>query len=108
MDLLENLANLLIPTLITTFTAIISYVGIKIKEAYQTHINTEEKEKVIDATVKYVEQIYSQLNGEEKLNEAVKIATNWLQEKNINVTESEINILIESSVQTLHSEFKDL
>lgn len=103
MDILSDIWAIVLPILATGITGFIAYVGTKLKALYETHINTEEKEKVISATVKYVEQLYSDLNSKDKLKQAIAVAKEWLVEKNITISDIELSVLIESAVNDLIS-----
>ena len=89
--------------LYTLVTAIAGYIGIAIKSLYQKYINDRTKERVVITVVKAVKQLYSDLNGEEKLAKAIENISDMLGEKGISVSELEIRMLIESAV----SEMKD-
>ena len=87
------------PTILYTLvTAIAGYVGIAIKNLYQKYIDDRTKEKVVATVVKAVKQLYSDLNGEEKLAKAIENISEMLEEKGIFVSELEIRMLIESAV----------
>ena len=51
-------------------TALAGFIGTQIKKIYENHVNDETKQKVVATCVKAVEQLYQDLNGEEKLNKA--------------------------------------
>lgn len=59
------------------------------------------------STVKYVEQIYTDIHGEDKLNEALKQASSILQEKGIQVSQDQLKTLIESAVYGMNQGIKD-
>ena len=71
----------------TILTGIASFVGLKIKSIYEKYINDKTKKSVVESTVKYVEQIYTDLHGEEKLNKALESASEILNEKGITITD---------------------
>lgn len=82
-------------------TAIAGYIGIAIKNIYQDYVDDKTKENVVKTVVKAVKQIYSDLNGEEKLNKAIENITEMLDEKGIYITELEIRMLIEAAVHEM-------
>lgn len=82
-------------------TAIAGYIGIAIKNIYQDYVDDKTKENVVKTVVKAVKQIYSDLNGEEKLNKAIENITEILDEKGIYITELEIRMLIEAAVHEM-------
>lgn len=97
--------EVLLPILVTALTTIMSYVGLRLKVAYEKHIDTKEKEAVIKNTVQYVEQVFGALKGAEKLEKAKITALDWLNEKGIEISDAELTILIESSVKALKGGF---
>lgn len=97
--------EVLLPILVTALTTIMSYVGLRLKAAYEKHIDTKEKEAVIKNTVQYVEQVFGALKGAEKLEKAKITALDWLNEKGIEISDAELTILIESSVKALKGGF---
>ena len=86
--------------LYTVLVAIFGYLGTQIKRLYEKYVNTKVKKEVVEATCKYVEQIYSALSGEEKLQKALESASEMLAEKGITVTDLELRVLIEASVNS--------
>lgn len=97
--------EILMPILATALTTVLSYIGLRMKTVYEKYVNTKEKEAVIRNTVQYVEQVFSALNGAEKLEKAKITAIDWLQEKGIDISDAELTILIESSVKALKGSF---
>lgn len=82
--------------LYTILTAIISFVGVRIKTLYKKIVDNNLKKQVVEDTVKYVEQLYKNLNGKEKLEIAKKNILELLKDKGIYINELELNVLIES------------
>ncbi len=89
--------------LYTIVTAIGGYLGIVVKNIYQKYINDKTKREVAKVTVQFVEQVYKDLHGEEKLNKALESMSEMLAEKGILISELEMRVLIEAAV----SEFND-
>ena len=83
--------------LYTVLTAVASFIGLKVKGIYEKYINDKTKKSVVDSTVKYVEQLYKDLKGEEKLAKAKENILALLNEKNITITELEMDVLIEAT-----------
>lgn len=65
-------------------------------------INTDIKRNIVKDTVKYVEQVFNDVHGGEKLNLAIEKATELLRAKGIKIDESEIVVLIESAVSEMN------
>ena len=95
---MEILENYIFEILATVITAVASFIGLRIKDAYTKYINTQTKKEVVKDTVNYVEQVFKDIHGQEKLEKAKEKALEWLGEKGIGISETELEILIESAV----------
>ena len=101
---MEILQNYLLEILVTVITAVTSFIGLRIKDAYTKFIDTQTKKEIVKDTVNYVEQVYKDIHGAEKLEKAKEKALEWLNEKGIKISETELEILIESAVNGLKGE----
>ena len=88
--------------LYTIIMAIISYLGITIKRLITIIYQNREKKEVIEITCKATEQLYSNLTNEEKLNKTITNASLMLKEKGIAITNLELRMLIESTINTFN------
>ena len=86
-------------------TTIAGYIGIVVKNLYTRYINDKTKQAVAKTAVQFVEQVYKDLHGEEKLNEALKAASEMLAEKGIKVSDLEMRVLIEAAVAEFNDAF---
>ena len=102
----ELFGTYLIPAVVTVVGAIASWVGVQLKKLYTEKVNTKEKQEVVQSTVTYIQQVYWDLKGEEKLEKAVETARDWLTSKGINVSDSELKVLIESAVYNMKKGFE--
>ena len=100
-DILSTISDNLIQILSTIITGIIGYLGLRIKNIYQEYIQDKIKKEIVDETVKYVEQTCKNASCDEKKSKALEKALEWMQEKKINVSDTELEILIESAVNCL-------
>lgn len=82
--------------LYTILMAVASFIGLKFKNIYEKISNDRIKRSIVEDTVKYVEQLYKDLEGSEKLKIAKENIIKLLNEKGININELELNVLIES------------
>ena len=82
----------------TLLTAIAGFIGTQIKRLYEKHINTDRKRRVVETCVKAVEQLYRDLDGAEKLEKAKENIFAMLTQDGIEITELEMDMLIESVV----------
>lgn len=92
--------------LYTIVTAIAGYIGIVLKNLVAKYINDKTKKEVAKNAVQFVEQVYKNLHGEEKLIEALGAASEMLAEKGITVTELELRVLIEAAVAEFNKAFE--
>ena len=95
--------------LYTVITAIAGYIGIVIKNLVTKYINDKTKASVAKTAVQFVEQVYKDLHGEEKLNAALSAASEMLAEKGIHVSDLEMRVLLEAAVAEFNGAFnKDI
>jgi hypothetical protein len=87
-------------------TAIAGYVGIVIKNLVTKYLNDKTKKAVAKSAVQFVEQVYKDIHGEEKLAEALVAASEMLAEKGITVTDLELRVLIEAAVAEFNKSFE--
>lgn len=99
-ELMSQLQPLIINTAITILTAIAAYVGVKVKEIIQEKANTETKKKIVETTCKYVEQVCDDLASGEKYLKAKEAIVEQLNAKGISITELELEVLIEATVNS--------
>jgi LL-H family phage holin len=99
MDNLNQIINAIMPYVVTIVTAIFAYLAVRIKTKLEEKLNTQAKKEVAEATVNYIQQVYSTLDGKGKLQKALETATEWLESKGIKVSEAEMTILIEAAIK---------
>lgn len=92
--------------LYTVLTAIAGYLGIAVKRLYRKWVNTKVKQDIARDCVKFVEQVYKNMHGQEKLDQAVLAASEMLAEQGITVTELELRVLIESALAEFNKAFE--
>lgn len=107
MEFLNEIMPSLLSFVGTVVAVLFGYLGVKVKQLYNKYVDTQVEKDVVDSTVKYVEQIYTDIHGEDKLNEALKQASSILQEKGIQVSQDQLKTLIESAVYGMNQGIKD-
>ena len=85
--------------------AIAGYLGIVIKNLCTKYINDKTKTAVAKTAVQFVEQVYKDLHGEEKLNCALAAASEMLTEKGVTISDLELRYLIEAAVGEFNNAF---
>jgi|GEM_PF-2712867 len=104
----NELINALMPYIIsaaaTILAAVGAYLGAKVKEI----LDTKQKRDIVEATVKYVDQVAKNLGltSEEKKELAIERALEWVKTKGINISEIELDILIEAFVNDFSKNYK--
>lgn len=108
--MLEQIWEAIQPQVIDIVTTLlllfVSYVGVKIKALYENKVKNEQVKDIIEKIVMYVEQKGKELTSSEKYDVALSKASEWLGEKHIKMSETELEIFIESAVQNLYGKEK--
>lgn len=88
--------------LVTFLTAVFSFIGLTLKKMYFTYVENITKKDVVKETVAYIEQTCKNkgLSCPEKFDKAKAKAKEWLVEKKIPISDTELEVLIESAVHT--------
>ena len=102
-QLMLELQPLIINAVITIVGAVATYIGIRVKALFEEKIDTEKKEKIVEVSIRYINQIYKNLDGPAKFEKAKEVILEQLNEKGLSITELELTVMIESTVNA----FKD-
>lgn len=86
-------------------TAVIGFIGIAVKRMAQRWLDTKEKRLVAEQVVRFAEQVYKTLGGQEKLKIALEAAADMLAERGISYNEMEMRVMIESVLAKLNGVF---
>ena len=100
-DILNAISSNITHIIGIVMTGVISYIGLQLKNTYQEFLQDKTKKDIVEKTVKYVEQTCKNLSCEEKKQTALKKSLEWLEEKKIRASDTELEILIESAVNCL-------
>jgi LL-H family phage holin len=106
-EVLNQFIQILLPILATFLTGLFTYIGNRLKKVYEEKVNNETAKAVVEDAVKFVEQVYTDLNGKEKLQKATEQVAEVLASKGIKISAAEINMLIESAVYGLNEGWFD-
>lgn len=87
-------------------TALAGFIASQIKRIYQEKCDNATKKDVVETCVKAVEQLYHDLGGAEKLERAKANILQMLTQKGIDISEIEMDMLIEAVVAEFN--FNDL
>ena len=91
--------------LYTLLTAVAGYIGLVVKHYAKKWFDTREKKAVAKAAVLFAEQVYKDLHGPEKLEQALIAAEEMLAEKGIAISSLELRVLIEAAVAEFNDAF---
>lgn len=81
--------------LYTVIMAVISYVGIFVKKFLDDTYKYLVKKETVNIVCKAVDHLYSECSNEEKVNKDISIIKEMLQDKNIDVGDLEISMMVE-------------
>ena len=91
-------------------TGLFSALGVLLKKVYDKTIGErlkdQVKHEVAALVVRYVEQVYKDLHGEEKLEKALEAAADMLNEKGIIISDLELRVLLEAALAELNNAFQ--
>ena len=90
-------------------TAIASALGVLAKKLWDKTVGDKVKEdtkkNVAGLVVKYVEQVYKDIHGEEKLNKALEAFSDMLEQKGITISDLEMRVYLESALAEFNKAF---
>ena len=90
----------------TLLVALAGALGLIFKNLATKYLNDKTKQAIAKLVVQGVEQVYKDLHGEEKLNQALEMFSDLLAEKGIKCSELEMRILLESAVGEFNKVFE--
>lgn len=101
VSILNECLDIILPAIASVIAVLFGVLGAKLKSVYDTKIKTDTAKIVVDDVVKFVQQVYKDLDGPEKLQKALTEASTILNEKGISISDTELDMLIESAVYGL-------
>lgn len=101
MSILNQCLDVILPAVASVIAILFGVLGTKIKQTYNEKAQNETVKVVVDNVVKWVQQVYYELEGPEKLQKALTEASTILNEKGITISETELDMMIESAVYGL-------
>ena len=108
MEIVNNIINgVLIPLLSAVLLGVAGWLGVKLKQRIDKSEENKTKLEVVALCVSAVEQIYKNLHGDEKLQECIKMVTDMLETRGIEISPSEILIMIEATLAEFNNAFEN-
>ena len=85
--------------------AFFGFLGLQAKNLYRKYVNTEVKQAVCRTAVRFVEQVYKDIHGPEKLRASMAKASEILEGYGITISESELVAMLEAAVNEFNNSF---
>ena len=89
----------------TVLVALAGIFGMVAKNLAVKFLDTDAKRTLAKTVVQFTEQVYKNLHGEEKLDAALAVFSQLLEEKGIRASETEMRVLLESAVAEFNQVF---
>lgn len=105
-EILQAIQPNIIEILVAILTGVASFIGMRFKNIYEENVTDERKRKVVKMVVEAVEQVYKDLDGNEKLLEAQSNIVKILNEKGITISDLEMKMLIEETCNSFKKAIK--
>ena len=100
-----NINAYLIQIILLLLLAFAGWLGAQAKNLYRKYITTEIKQSVCRTVVRFVEQVYKDLHGPDKLHQAMAKASEILEGYGITISESELVAMLEAAVNEFNNSF---
>ena len=101
------LANYMSQIVLSLFLMLAAWLGVQAKNLYNKYVTTEIKQAVCRTAVRFVEQVYTDLHGREKLHKAMERASQILATSyDIHISENELEAMLEAAVNEFNKSFK--
>lgn len=95
------------PTMIHSIVmGIFSYAVLDIKKIYKEHIEDKTKKEIIEKVCIYVDEIYPEIDAEDKLKIAISNSKEMLKEKKISISDLELEVLLHNSIYTKNNKLE--
>ena len=87
-------------------TALAGYIGIVAKNLASKYLNDKTKRAIARSVVQFVEQVYKDLHGQDKLDAAMIAFSDMLAERGIHISDLEMRVLLEAALAEFNEAFK--
>ncbi len=91
--------------LLVLFLAFAAFLGTQAKRLYQQFVTTKVKQDICKTAVRFVEQVYKDFHGHEKLKMAMLKASELLAEYGITISDVELIAMLEAAVNEFNNSF---
>lgn len=93
--------------MIALIAFIMAWVGLQLKELAKKWLDTKEKQAVAKTCVLFVQQVYRELAGPEKMQRALETARGMLEKKGIDFSADEMTVMMEAAIAEFKNAFYD-
>lgn len=83
-----------------------SCLGFLARRVADRFLKDDAKKTIVRTAVQYVEQVWKDIHGKDKLHKALETASKLLNEKKIPFTADELEVLIEAAVAEFNKAFE--
>ena len=101
-----NISQYITQIILMLLLALAAFLGAQAKKLYRQYVTSEIKQQVCRTVVRFVEQVYVDLHGPEKLRQAMIRASEILAEYGIKITDTELVAMIEAAVNEFNDAFR--
>ena len=91
--------------LLVIILAVATFIGTQVRNLYKKYVTTEIKQAVCKTAVRFVEQVFKDIHGEEKLKQAMIKASEILAEYGIHISDTELIAMLEAAVNEFNNSF---
>ena len=102
---MTEINNYITQLILVIFLACAATLGVQARNLYRKYVTTEIKQSVCRTVVRFVEQVYRDLHGEDKLKKAMARASAILADYGITISDKEFVSIIEAAVNEFNNAF---
>lgn len=85
---------------------VFSYIALDIKKEYKKHMQDKTKREVVDKVCNYVNEVYPNSTGLDKLSIATTSTKEILKEKGITISDLELKVLLHNSIHIKNNDLE--
>lgn len=85
---------------------VFSYIALDIKKEYKKHMQDKTKREVVDKVCNYVNEVYPNSTGLDKLSIAITSTKEILKEKGITISDLELKVLLHNSIHIKNNDLE--
>ena len=89
----------------TLLVAVFGILGMAARDLAAKYLDSSAKRTLARTVVRFAEQVYKDLHGQEKLSAALAVFASLLRERGIRASETEMTVLLEAAVAEFNNAF---